>query len=112
VAVIEVKLCSDVHRLRLLTAFSLIFFKEIRDTVCGNDAPKLTDIGGLTARGLATGLAAWLMGSFGLANPLALGIAATILLVLAGASRGAFCKMTEEDVLKLFGVSPLVPPKG
>ena len=110
VTALEKRLPRGTQKLRFLTAFSLTFFQEIRDTVCGKEASKLADVGGLPARGLATGAAAWLMGSFGLANPVALGIAATVLFVLAGASKGAFCKMTREDVLKSFGVAPAVPP--
>ena len=72
--------------------------------MCGKAASKLSKVGETTSRGLATGLAAWLMNSFGLANPIALGMAATILVILGTASKKAFCKMTEDEVLKSFGI--------
>jgi hypothetical protein len=82
----------------LVTAFSLVFFHELRERICGKEATKIGEVGGVTARGLATGVSAWLMGAFGLTNPIALGVAATILFVLSGATKGAFCKATEPEV--------------
>jgi hypothetical protein len=65
----------------------------------------------MTARGLSTGVATWLIGSFGVSNSSALGLGATILYMLTTTLHTSFCKMTELEILKSYGVNLPVDPK-
>lgn len=81
--------------------FALRFASEIRVQICGagtlEAAGKAADI---TAKGAATALASWLAGAFAVSNPIAVAVAALVLMVIGSAIKGAFCAMTSEDVIE------------
>ena len=81
--------------------FVLRFVGEIRSRICATgDGTTANEAVGVTAKGAATALAAWLAGAFAISNPLAIGIAALVLMVVGGSLKGAFCGMSDRDLAK------------
>lgn len=81
--------------------FILLFLSELRMLICKNTkAGRSTAKSQTTTEGIATGMAAWIATKFGVSDPVALGIAAAVLLSILYATKGAFCKMTDAEVEK------------
>jgi hypothetical protein len=78
-----------------------VYFEEIREIVCA-DAPggRKARAASASANGVAMGLAAWIGGKFGFANPVAMAAAASIMLIIADATRRTFCKMTKKEAIE------------
>lgn len=89
------------------------FFEEIRNIICeNNELKRVTKTAEFSAKGVATALAAWLGQRLGFSEPFAIAGAAVVLLVLADATRGAFCKMTKRQTLDKVGhVGSGTPPE-
>jgi hypothetical protein len=81
--------------------FTIKFLAEIRDSICKpGESDSFSQAGGVTAKGAASAVAAWLSQAFGISNnPLAIGVATLVLLVIAKAARSAFCAASEEEIL-------------
>jgi hypothetical protein len=76
------------------------FLKHVRDTICiDKKRQNVSQITGVTAIGAASGLAAFCADRLGVPGPYAIALGTCILLVLARATKGAFCKMTDEEIL-------------
>ena len=76
------------------------FFSEIRDIIC--NPKRQTAAARISRRGfgpMCAGLAVFIMGKFGLSEPIATVVAIYLLIVLLEATKGAFCKMTVEKVV-------------
>jgi hypothetical protein len=83
-------------------AFIRELFLDIRLLICG----KKKNPGPLTPKtqGLLTGLAAAISRHLGVSDPAAIGLAALVLVTIAGASKKAFCKATNpRDISVLIG---------
>lgn len=80
-----------------LAAFALHFFAEIRACIC--DDKRRKKVLGPTAATTASvaAVAAWATHQFGLTEPIAVGLATSVLTIIASATKGAFCKMSEEE---------------
>lgn len=88
------------HSYRLACKFIEQFLAEIRQIIC--DKKRHTEAARLTNQKLsplAASLSTLVLGHFGVAEPIAIGVATYILIVVMEASRGAFCKTTDADVL-------------
>ena len=78
--------------------FAFRFAQQLQHAVCsGQDAKAI----GLSGTGVATAVAAWLGGMFGLSNPIALGVAGLVVLALGRATIDAFCIMTGDELKAL-----------
>jgi hypothetical protein len=81
--------------------FTLKFLAEIRHSICeSREKNSLSQAGGITANGAASALAAWLSQAFAISNPVAIGVATLVLLVIAKAATSAFCAATAEEIVK------------
>jgi hypothetical protein len=79
--------------------FVLLFLHEIREIICDKKkAQRVSKGSDVTAGSVVTGLAAWISTKFGLADPVSVGVATAVLLSVIYATKGAFCKMTNEEV--------------
>jgi hypothetical protein len=76
--------------------------KEIRAVVCENSKEylKYKKEYRSYSKAFAVAVSSAVLNSLGITGPLALGLATVTLLVLAHATQNAFCKMTDEEVLK------------
>jgi len=85
---------------RIVRGFLHHWFTEIRTIICEQEqlgaAAKTADLSNKT---VATALAVWLTGIFGITSPVAIGLATLILLVLGQATKDAFCQMTQAQVV-------------
>jgi hypothetical protein len=80
------------------------FFDEIRNIICEkNELERVAKTAEFSAKGTALALATWLGQNLGFSAPFALAGAAVIILILADATRGAFCKMTKRQTLDKIG---------
>jgi hypothetical protein len=80
--------------------FAFAWFEKIQEFLCDED--QLKQVGRTTdvsCKAAATGLAAWIVPALGITNPMAIGLAAAILLVLASTGHQAFCTMSKKEVL-------------
>jgi hypothetical protein len=114
--VIELFLSDDVFGVsgyRLAREFIEQFLGEIREIICNKK--RRTEASTLTNRKLsplAASLSALVLGHFGVGEPVAIGIATYILIVVMEASKGAFCKTTDvEIVAQLRKIDPRAAPK-
>ena len=77
------------------------WWEEIQAILCRDDhLGKAAQAADLSAKTVATSLAVWLTGTFGIVSPVAVGLATVILLVLGQASRNALCRMTRDEVVQ------------
>ena len=75
------------------------FSAELKRIICDKKAlGSIAKTAGYSAKAASTALAAWLMQVFGHPEPVAIGAAAVLLLILTEATKGAFCKMTDKEV--------------
>jgi hypothetical protein len=75
------------------------FFAEVSDIIC--NPKRRSDAAKLSRRSLSptcAGLAVFVMGKFGLSEPIAIAVATYLLIVFFEATKGAFCKMTMGQV--------------
>jgi hypothetical protein len=80
------------------------FFEQLRNIICErNELERASKAAGFSAKAAATGLAAWLGQTLGFSEPFAIAGAVVIILVLADATRGTFCKMTKRQTLDKIG---------
>lgn len=82
---------------RIIVAFIKLFFDEIRKRICGNRKANFA-VGPAMALAL-TSLAHWLAGHFRLADELSRVTASAILVAIASATKGAFCRLTADGAL-------------
>lgn len=75
---------------------------EVRVIVCtrSKEYARLRKEAGSYPKAFAVAVSAGVMNTLGVTSPMALGIATLVLLALAQATKNAFCKMTDEDVIK------------
>jgi hypothetical protein len=78
--------------------FATRFLGEIRQQICGHSSGDLGQLAGITPKAAASAVAAWMVGAFGLTNPVAFAIATLVVLVLARALKAAFCTMSDADI--------------
>jgi len=78
------------------------FLREIRKTICANNAEssQLKEEYQSYAKAFAVAGSAVVLDMLGVAGPMALGITTLLLLTLSRATKNAFCKMTDEEVLR------------
>lgn len=84
-----------------LNRFIKLFLTEIREAIC--DEKKLKNIGsaaGVSGTALVAALAAQISETLGTSSPGAIALATALLLTVAYASKGAFCRMTDAEFLK------------
>jgi hypothetical protein len=75
------------------------FGSELRRILCDKKSlSSLAKTAGYSAKAASTALAAWLMQVVGHPEPIAVGAAAVLMLILTEATHGAFCKMTDKEV--------------
>lgn len=84
------------------------FLKEIRKILCNKKKGKVTfkeykDI----PKALIASLATSLMATLHITNPVAIGMATLIILIIATATKKALCTMTDEEVLKEIEISSI-----
>ncbi|WP_085904574.1 hypothetical protein [Kiloniella majae] len=83
--------------------FVFLFLSEIRSAICRDEKKvKISKESNVTFTGAITALASWVCHKFGISGPTAIGISTAVLLTIAYATQGAFCKMTDEEVKKAF----------
>lgn len=76
------------------------FFDEVHQIVCKkNKSARISKAANFSGKGAATGLAVWLGHTLGFSEPFAIAGATVVILVIAEASRGAFCTMTKKELL-------------
>ena len=75
---------------------------NIRIAICDNKAEyaSLRKDGQEYSKGLATAVSVSLFSTLGLSDPVSIGCSTLILLVVMQATKGAFCEMTDEEVMK------------
>lgn len=79
--------------------FLSYFYQELNNIICDKEQfESVTDAADISVKGIVTAIAAWIVKAFGIVQPLAIGIATAVLLVLFKATKGAFCKMSQEEV--------------
>ena len=84
-----------------VSSFFLIVLDELRTIICGKGkTPKKL---GTNSQAVLTALAAALAHKLGLDQPTAIGIAVLMLMTLGQATKRAFCKMADLEVLKALG---------
>lgn len=76
--------------------FVLVYLGEIQNYVCDvKESSAVSSVSGVSAPVLLSTLAAWITHTLGVSEPLAIGIANAILLVIISAGRDTFCKLTK-----------------
>jgi hypothetical protein len=81
--------------------FLLRFVDEIRCHICTSGlGERASEAVGVTAKGAASALAAWLVSTFAISNPIAIGIAALVLIVIGSSLKGAFCGMSNQELAR------------
>jgi hypothetical protein len=83
---------------RVIVHFIELFFEEIRRKICKSNKTNFS-VGAHMAAAL-TALAHWLADRFGIASELAKVSASAVLIAIATASKGAFCRLTAEGALE------------
>ena len=79
--------------------FLKYFFKEVYEIICiEQQAKEISQASDISMKGIATSLAAWMVSALGFTGPLAIGLATAVLLILAKATKGAFCQMSHEQI--------------
>lgn len=75
---------------------------ELRKAICSKDSEysKLKEEYKSHPKAFATAVATSALASLGVSGPMTLGIATFVLLILATATKNAFCKMTDEQALE------------
>jgi hypothetical protein len=76
------------------------FYDELRSLLCDKRAGKTTKSVDLSARSAASAVAGWITSSSGLPGPMASGLAVTVLLLISSSSKGTFCKLRKDLILK------------
>jgi hypothetical protein len=85
--------------LELAQEFLKRYFEQIRKLICDDKKRKTLEKGsGVTRSSIPIAVSTWIMSHFGVTEPVALGLAAYISIVVFEASRGAFCEMTKEQI--------------
>jgi hypothetical protein len=74
------------------------FLSEIRAQICADSTRELGKLAGVTPKTAASAVAAWIVASFGVTNPIAFAMATLIVIVLARALRTAFCSLSDEEI--------------
>jgi hypothetical protein len=74
------------------------FLTEIRAQICDSSKQGAAAEAGISPKAAASAVAAWIVGAFGIANPIAFGMATLVVLVLARSLQSTFCAMTVEEV--------------
>lgn len=83
--------------------FVLYFLSEIREVLCDDKkATQLSEASNVSATGMVAAFATWVGSKFDISDPAAIGIATAVLLTIVYATRGALCKMTDEEIKKSF----------
>jgi hypothetical protein len=91
--------------------FVILFLSEIRQIICTDKkAGRIAKTSKVSAGSVVSGLTAWITSKFGVTDPIALGVATAVLLSIVYATKGAFCKMTDDEVKK--EVNKRVPRTG
>ncbi len=75
----------------------VVYFDELRKLICKGKKGSL----GAATQGAIAGIAAWLIGVLGVDQHAATGVAVAILITLLSATKGAFCRLTEEQAKAL-----------
>jgi hypothetical protein len=78
---------------RIILRFAARFFDEIRDQICKGKKRSLD----ATTNAVLVALAGWLANRVGMNPPLTTAFASGMLIAILTATKGAFCKMTEEE---------------
>jgi hypothetical protein len=78
--------------------FAARFLSEIRPQICAKSNRELSTLAEITPKTAASAVAAWIIGAFGVTNPVAFAMATLVVLVLARALKSTFCAMTEEEL--------------
>jgi hypothetical protein len=78
--------------------FAAQFLSEIRSQICVSSNSELGTLAGITPKTAASAVAVWIVGAFGVTNPVAFAMATLVVLVLARTLRTTFCTMTAEEV--------------
>lgn len=78
--------------------FATKFVSEIRTHVCTSSGGELSEMSDISPRSAASAVAAWIVASFGVTNPIAFAMATLIVLVLARALKSAFCTMSIDQI--------------
>lgn len=76
--------------------FAIHFYSEIRDRICGESNQK-NMLSEKAAPASIAALSAWASTAFGISDPEAAGIAASLLFVLATTTKDSLCAMTEKE---------------
>ena len=83
---------------RVIVHFIELFFDEIRKKICKANKTNFS-VGAQMAAAL-TALAHWVADHFGIASELAKVSASAVLIVIATATKGAFCRLTAKGALE------------
>ncbi len=79
--------------------FTIHFCKEIRECICNDDKQeKIYKNSDVSISASITALSVWVTKELGLEEPIAVGLVTSVLIIVATATKGAFCKMTEKEV--------------
>lgn len=80
--------------------------REVRLIVCtrSKEYARLRKEAGSYPKAFSVAVSAGVMNALGVTSPMALGIATLVLLAFAQATKNAFCKMTNGDVLRAIGI--------
>jgi hypothetical protein len=86
-----------------LKRFIHLFAKEIRARICKDDSSDKSIDSSIAAS--ITALTTWLFHEFNVSNALANGMAVAILVTVVAATKGAFCKMTTDEVASIMATT-------
>jgi hypothetical protein len=97
-AVIDFKEHRRSNALSWAKEFSLKFASEIKGQICSDEDKQIGNLADITPKTAASAIAAWIVGSFGVINPIAFAMATLVVLVLARALRTTFCGMSADEI--------------